>query len=400
MNDDPPTRRPRVAIACSPVATLLLPLLLAVHPAHAQAPARAAAHMGLSRTAAAPPDVRLQRVLTLGGDHAGRETAFADVADIAAGAAGEVYVLDAGDRSVRVFSAAGAPVRRFGREGAGPGEFNLPVSLRVDTEVAVSDLGQQRMSYFSLDGRHLRTQRDPIPEGLPLLRVVALRSGQLVGVTPSVMGVSARGTGRTGSPYAAVVVTSAGGAVDTLLRPHAGTALFHPRDAPAPFGTFETHAGRGGAHAVLGDSVLATADGYTGEVRWYRADRRGLTLLFTRQLDSRSRAVTPDDQRRMERQLYAQFPELPRGLVVEAPPRVSIASQALFAPDGSLWIRNTAGRGIAHVWTVFDRAGNVTQRLLLPEGFDLLHVRGDRLYGVTRTENDAPVVQVYRMIFS
>ncbi|HEU4881184.1 MAG TPA: 6-bladed beta-propeller [Longimicrobium sp.] len=341
--------------------------------------------------------MRLERVLTLGGDHAGRETAFADVADIAAGAGGEVYVLDAGDKSVRVFSSTGAPVRRFGREGAGPGEFNLPVSLRVDTQVAVSDLGQQRMTYFSLDGRHLRTQRDPTPNGLPLLRVVTLRNGQVVGVTPSVMGVSARGSGRTGSPYAAVIVAGAGGAVDTLLRPHAGSALFHPRDAQAPFGTFDTHAGRGGAHAVLGDSILAVADGYSGQVTWYRAERQGLTRLRTRQLDSRSRAVTSDDVRRMERQLYAQFAELPRGLVVEPPPRVSIATQALFASDGSLWIRNTAGRGIAHVWTVFDRAGSVTMRLSLPTGFDLLHVSGDRLYGVTRTANDAHVVQVYRM---
>jgi hypothetical protein len=400
MNDDPPpTGRTRVAIACRRVAILLLPLLLAPHPARAQAPARAAAHLGASRPAAAPPlpIIRLERVLTLGGDHAGRETAFADVADIAAGAAGEVYVLDAGDKSVRVFSSAGAPVRRFGREGAGPGEFNLPVSLRVDTLVAVSDLGQQRMTYFSMDGRHLRTQRDPTPGGLPLLRVVALRNGQIVGVTPSVMGVSARGSGRTGSPFAAVIVAGAGGSVDTLLRPHAGSALFHPRDAAAPFGTFETHAGRGGAHAVLGDSILAVADGYSGQVTWYRAERQGLTRLRTRQLDSRSRAVTPDDVRRMERQLYAQFAELPRGLVVEPPPRVSIATQALFAPDGSLWIRNTAGRGIAHVWTVFDQAGSVKMRLSLPTGFDLLHVSGDRLYGVTRTANDAPVVQVYRM---
>lgn len=342
--------------------------------------------------------LRVERVLTLGGDHAGRDATFADVADIAATASGELYVLDSGDKSVRVFTPAGRLVRRFGREGAGPGEFSLPVALRLDSLVAVSDLGQQRMSYFTLDGRHLRTARNQVPDGLPLLRVIPLRSGQVVGVTPSVVGVSTRGNGRTGSPYAAVVVAGPAQAVDTLLRPHSGSAIFHPRTAQAPFGTFDTHAGRGGAHAVLGDSILAAADGYTGEVRWYRAGRSGLTLVRTRQLESRSRPVSADDVRRMERELYARYADLPRGLVVEPPPRVSIATQALFAADGSLWIRNTAGRGHAHVWTIFDSAGEVALRISLPAGFDLHHVRGDRLYGVARTENDAPVVQVYRLV--
>ncbi|HEX2076852.1 MAG TPA: hypothetical protein VHG08_04060 [Longimicrobium sp.] len=160
---------------------------------------------------------------------------------------------------------------------------------------------------------------------------------------------------------------------------------------------FDTHAGEGGAEAVLGDSIVATANGYTGEVRWYRADRQGLTLVRTRQLPSRSRPVTQDDVRRMERELYARHRDLPRRLVLEPPPRISVPTQALFAPDGSLWIRNTAGRNHAHVWTVFDAAGEITLRVSLPAGFDLRHVRGDRLYGVTRTENDAPMVQVYRL---
>jgi hypothetical protein len=344
------------------------------------------------------PQVRLERLLSLGGDNARRETAFADVADIAAAPSGDLYVLDAGDKSVRVFNAAGRLVRRFGREGGGPGEFNLPIALRVDSLVAVSDLGQQRMSYFSLDGRHVRTVRNQVPGGVSLLRVIPLRYGRVVGVTPASLGVRPGGTGHTGSPYSAVVVAGPGGALDTLLRAHSGVAIFHPRQEQVPFGTFDTHAGRGGAHAVLGDSILAAADGYTGEVRWYRADRQGLTLIRTRQLQSRSRPVGADDVRRIERDLYAQYADLPRGLVVEPPPRVSIATQALFAPDGSLWIRNTAGRGVSHVWTVFDTAGNVSIRLSLPQGFDLQHVRGDRLYGVARTENDAPVVQVYRMV--
>jgi hypothetical protein len=342
--------------------------------------------------------VRLERILSLGGDHGPRNAIFADVTDIAATPSGEIYVLDAGEKAVRVYTPTGRFVRRFGRAGGGPGEFLMPVAIRVDSLVRVSDLGQNRMTYFALDGRHVRTARTEVPGDATLLRVTPLRNGQVVATTTTRMEVTTGRSGRTGSPYAAVVTVGPGTRLDTLLQRRSGAAVFHPREGQVPFGMIDTHAGEGGAHAVLGDSLVATVEGYTGEVRWYRADRQGLTLVRTRQLPSRSRPVTQDDVRRMERELYARHPDLPRRLVLEPPPRISIATQALFAPDGSLWIRNTAGRNHAHVWTVFDAAGEITLRLSLPAGFDLRHVRGDRLYGVARTENDAPVVQVYRLI--
>lgn len=346
--------------------------------------------------AAAQPALRVERILRLGADFGGRDAAFVDVADIATAPSGELYVLDAGDRAVKVYGPTGRFLRRFGRQGGGPGEFQMPTSLRVDSLVRVSDLAHHRMSHFRLDGRHVETVRTPEIGEVPLLGLVPLRNGRVIGATPVRMHVNSAGE-RTGSQWTAVLLMGPGGRADTLLRLHGGQSAFHADGGRAAYGSIESHVGRGGAHAVLGDSVVATADGYSGEVRWYRADRTGLTLVRTRQLQSRSRPVTRDDVRRIERLLLAD-PELPRRLTVEPPPRVSIATQALFAPDGSLWIRNTAGKGQAHVWTVFDAAGEVTMRLSLPAGFDLRHVRGDRLYGITRTENDAPVVQVYRLV--
>jgi hypothetical protein len=343
------------------------------------------------------PALRVERLLTLGGDFASSGATFVDVTDVATTPAGELYVLDSGDRAVKVYSPEGRFLRRFGRQGGGPGEFQLPTGLRVDSLVRVSDLGQRRMSYFGLDGRHVETVRSPVLGEIPLLGLAPLRNGWAVGATPSRMGVDADGT-ITGSPWVAVIATGPGGRTDTLLRLHSGTASVYPRDGRGPYGPFGSHVGRGGAHAVLGDSIVATADGYSGEVRWYRADRGGFTLVRTRQLQSRSRPVTGEDVRRIQRELYARNPHFPRGLVIEPPPRVSIAIQALFAPDGPLWIRNTGGRGHGHVWTVFNPAGEVSIRLSLPAGFDLYHVRGDLLYGVTRTRNDAPVVQVYRLV--
>lgn len=340
---------------------------------------------------------QLQRVISIGGDFEGPNTSFADVAGIGVSRNGDLYVLDGQDRSVRVFDARGRFIRRFGRQGGGPGEFQIPSGIWVDSIVAVSDASQQRMSYFALDGRHLRTERTAMADASPVSRVRPLRHGWAVGGTPARMGLSSNGAVREGSPYAAVVLLARGAVSDTLLRMHSGASSFHPADAVVPFGLMPSHMGWGGAHAVLGDSLVATVDGYAGTVHWYRVAPDGVHRFRTRQLPSRSRAVTPDDRRRIERLIRARSPGLPRRLVITTPPQVSIASKALFSDDGFLWIRNTSEPAGAQVWTVFDSVGEIAYRLSLPAGFDLLHVRGNLLYGTARTVNDAPTVRVYRL---
>ena len=357
-----------------------------------------AAAAGSAQAQQSAPEFRLQRVLSIGGDMASANAAFMSIGGLAVAASGHIYVLDAGDRSIRVFDSAGRFVRRFGRQGGGPGEFQSPVGIWVDSLVGVSDMTQHRMSWFTLDGRHVRTEATPMLDETPVLRVRPLRHGRAVGATPSRMGVNTSRATPEGSPYVAVVVLSRGAAPDTLLRMHSGVAWFHPRGADVPFGTVPTHLGWGGAHAVLGDSMVATVDGYSGTVRWYRAAPAGLELVRTRQLPSRSRPANDDDTRRIERQIRSEGPGLPRRLVIQSPPRTSIGSQALFSDEGFLWIRNTAEPGQAHVWTVFGPGGEITYRLSLPAGFDLRDVRGDRLYGTARTQNGSPVVTAYRLL--
>jgi hypothetical protein len=384
MASHPPQRRTRLAMNFSAMLAFL-PLFVAP-PALAQT------------SAAMVPGFRLERVLTIGGDNASPDAAFMDIAGIAVTPQGHMYVLDARDRSVRVFDSEGRVLRRFGRQGGGPGEFQLPVAIWVDTVVRVVDLAQQRMSHFTADGRHLRTEPVPMLDEVPVVRLTPLRYGRAIGQTASRMGISGGGAVRQGSPYVALVVFSRGARPDTLLRMHSGVSAFHPHDAPVPFGTVSSHMGWGGAHAVLGDSVIATADGYSGTVRWYRVERNGLTLYRTRELPSRSRELTRDDLRRIERRVRRQSADLPRRLVIEAPPRVSIASQALFSNEGFLWLRNTADPDLPHVWTVFGTDGEIAYRLSLPAGFHLRHVRGNLLYGTATTANDASVVRVYRLV--
>jgi hypothetical protein len=61
--------------------------------------------------------------LTIGGDGATESAQFSRIVGIATDSSGRIFVGDAGDQQVRIFTVTGAPASRFGRKGAGPLEF-------------------------------------------------------------------------------------------------------------------------------------------------------------------------------------------------------------------------------------------------------------------------------------
>src|SRR5687768_7282948 len=72
---------------------------------------------------------------------------------IKVGPDGSIYSLHYQERAVRRFDASGKLIRKFGREGAGPGEFRHTASMnwRGDT-LYVFDSGQRRFNYFTASG--------------------------------------------------------------------------------------------------------------------------------------------------------------------------------------------------------------------------------------------------------
>jgi hypothetical protein len=79
---------------------------------------------------------------------------FARVMSVAFDAADNLYVLDSGNHRIVVFGPDGRHIRTFGRQGGGPGEFNLPQSLAVLTngELVVSDAMRADVQRFGRDG--------------------------------------------------------------------------------------------------------------------------------------------------------------------------------------------------------------------------------------------------------
>lgn len=125
------------------------------------------------------PQGRIRMVLGVKGratdwHQAGHLRCFNEPNDIAFGPKGEVYVTQGhgkGESRVIKFDADGNFLTTWGGEGKGPGEFNQPHAVLVDTQglVYVADRSNQRLQVFDGEGKFLREKSHPgTPCGLAL----------------------------------------------------------------------------------------------------------------------------------------------------------------------------------------------------------------------------------------
>jgi hypothetical protein len=86
-------------------------------------------------------------------------------------ALGRVYVADQQAREIVVFDADGAPLRRMGGPGNGPGEFGMQLGgVFVDgDQVVVPDIMQARVSAFDTAGAFVRSYPLAMTDGIPIL---------------------------------------------------------------------------------------------------------------------------------------------------------------------------------------------------------------------------------------
>ena len=99
-------------------------------------------------------------LMTLGtpGQEAAEGQPFRLPTDLGLDSQGNLYISDGyGNARVHKYTAAGEWVRSWGSPGSGPGEFDLPHSVRVDRNdrVLVADRTNNRIQLFDPDGNYL-----------------------------------------------------------------------------------------------------------------------------------------------------------------------------------------------------------------------------------------------------
>lgn len=338
----------------------------------------------------APEDLTL--VLEIGSDLADEAAALYRIADLAVGAGGKLYVLDSGNHQVTVFDSTGQRITAFGRRDGGPGEFLFPIRIVVDSVVRVFDAGHYRVSMFAPDGSHLETVRLPSIPGHNVTGLHPLRGGHGLATT------TARFTrGPDSDPYVTLLaVRLPSTVVDTLARLRSSGALWHKRDAYAPWSVVDSGLGEGGAWALAADSLLAIADGYAGTVSFFGVSEAGFARVVEVQLPERGRPLTEAERRAIVSAAVEKSRLKAADVMVELPPMRSAATAAVFSDTGELWVRTVVEGGMAR-WCVIDPSRGVVREVRLPEGFKLEAVHGDLLYGTATTELGSPVVRVYRL---
>lgn len=98
---------------------------------------------------------------------------FNKPSDIAFGAADEVYISDGyGNSRIMEFNQQGKFVKTWGKPGNGPGEFNLPHAIKVDSRrrVLVGDRENKRIQVFNGSGEVLSIWEGFSPYGIDIDR--------------------------------------------------------------------------------------------------------------------------------------------------------------------------------------------------------------------------------------
>lgn len=373
-----------MSLSRSIAISLAAATVLGVQPLRAQTPAAGASQAG-------------KLLLQIGADDGPAHETFYRITGIAVSPGNLIYVLDGGERVVRAYGPDGAHRFSFGRSGGGPGEFLRPSRIVVDTLVHVFDAAQRRVSMFDLDGQLRETRQLPDLGDLNLTQLHRLADGSYIGATTPrfAIGQSAH------APDVTVVRVAAGESMaDTLISFHSGGIAWTDEDNPGRWGLAPLGLGAGGAWALLGDSVIATVDGYLGIVSWYRGGGQEVSLVERRSLGQTGSEISAGELQTVEHQIRERPRQARLGkLRLIPPPRHSAATRALFGDDGTLWIRTPLedAAGDVRAWLGFRRGEATPARLVVAADFDLQLVRGGRLYGSARTPLGSPVLRVYEM---
>ena len=111
------------------------------------------------------------------------EDMFAELTSVDVDSDGNIYILDREDKKVKIFDNAGKFVKKFGRDGQGPGEMNVPITIQVtpDNELVVSDALNQRLMYFTLEGEFIREMSTAAKKALGFTLPIVDSQGDIVG---------------------------------------------------------------------------------------------------------------------------------------------------------------------------------------------------------------------------
>jgi hypothetical protein len=362
----------------------------------------------VENTGALPPNggwaVAPDPLLSIGtaeGDHAYQ---FFGVAGLHRFGDGRIGVVDAGSREVRIFDGGGAFLRSFGKQGAGPEEFEMPIlaGARGDTLLIV-DRANHRLSWLHPETGFTRSARVSDEVGGYLNPAGVFANGQVV------FG-GAFDMRRTGELHTGM---NRGGTFYRSCNPD-GSLATDFGDVPGAEFFIEDATAQGPASRPVLVPFGKVAQATASADAFYYSDQDGFeirawepsgTLARLIRLPHDPVAVTEQDRQHYIDDVIrrvgdeSQAAGLRRQLGSTPLPESFPGHGALMADRlAHLWVAEFDRPGAeTRAWLVFDPAGALVARLTLPPDFDPLEIGADYILGVARDELGVEYVRMHRL---
>lgn len=354
----------------------------------------------------------------IGGAAAGPESEFSRVVGTARLSDGRLAVANVATSEVRWFDPAGAFIQASGRQGSGPGEFQLIGGMwpGVGDSVLVADLRAQRLTVLDGSGAYARSFALGGRAGLQVgergvslaLPQGWLADGGVVGLEMPLR-VNEPRDGAYRDTVTVVRFDANGAVLDTVGRfpgiemvqsvlTFAGQTV--PTPNPVPLGR-QTVVGVSG-RAVF----VATNDAW--EIQERSSSGRLVRLV---RLAAPDVPVTDEDvatHRAEQLELMEGLPELrnvPPDLKEQIVSRVRTTAYPstfpyvvglLTSPDGHLWVQEVTRPGDRRArFAVFDSTGAFLGRVRMPERFQPSRIGDAEVVGIWRDADDVEHVRVY-----
>jgi hypothetical protein len=356
------------------------------------------------------------RIGTAEGDPDYQFGSIPSVAGLAIASDGRIVAADLQARHLKVFAPDGRYQRTVGGPGAGPGEFGiqgLQVVIAPGDTLVVSDLGNQRVSLFLLDGTFVRSFPQSYQDGFAF-RWDAAEDGRLV---TQLRRVAFPGSTAPPDTMDVIAERSLDGALGaTLLRVPSGKTFSFTGGAPE-WHLFVPEP----LWALWGDRVLyAVSDAYRISVfapggSLERVIEKPFTLEPVTEVDRQVmlqgfEKILKDQG--LPPQMVPQF--LQRVHFAENYPAFGQGGMAK-GPDGSIMVQlvrtvsqmspeeregldlQSGGSGSPD-WDVFDRDGRYLGVITMPPRFQPVEFLGDRIYGIQQDDLDVQYIVVLGVV--
>ncbi len=108
--------------------------------------------------------LRIEEIQSIGVYEGDDDYIFANIHDVAITPNGNLYICDWGDQCIKVYDKNGVFIRKFGREGEGPGEFrcNHRIEINKENQLYVMDvIYNRRISVFDTTGNFINSFQLP-----------------------------------------------------------------------------------------------------------------------------------------------------------------------------------------------------------------------------------------------